>query len=110
MVLARIPTHALSMHLGLLTDWCLILRGRVPIASIPRDRTRKLPGQLRTTLRAGLTPLLSHRAHLPSMEWRNAPLLGGGVEVHIAEECTVGRIALWPSLENRICHRGTGVL
>lgn len=109
MVLARTPTRAVSMHLGLLTEWCLVLRGRVPVASIPRDRTRKLPGQLRTMLGAGLTPLLSYRAPWPSMEWRNAPLLGRGVEGHIAEECMVGGTALWPSLEKRICRRGISV-
>lgn len=109
MVLARTPTCAVSMHLGLLTEWCLVLRGRVPIASIPRDRTRKLPGQLRTTLGAGLTPLLSYRAHQPSVEGRNALLLGRGVEGHTAEECMVGGTAMWPSLEKRICLRGISV-
>lgn len=39
------------MQLGLLTAWCWILRGCVPIprARVSRGRKRKPPGQLRAT-------------------------------------------------------------
>lgn len=86
------PLHASSASHGLVS----CSERKSTNSKHSRRQNEEAARPLRTTLRAGLTPLPSHRAHLPSMEWRNAPFPGRGSH---CKECTVGRIALWPSLK-----------